>query len=194
MSNYITVAEAAKILGLSQKTIRRRLDTLSNDLSTYVQKDGHRILIDKRLVLGNFKRLEGEDQTTKKTAEKQRKNGNKTSTNDEKTTLNDKTETGEKQGIGANELVPIFHQQLNEKDKQIEALTERNRELTIIIGRMQAQQEKLLIETAKDTQPTTEPNKIPSNTASNQSGLYFVIFALTALLILFVVYMLINGI
>lgn len=54
MSKYLSISEAASILGVSSKTIRRRLDKLSKSLSKYVKRDGHKITIDERLVRSNF--------------------------------------------------------------------------------------------------------------------------------------------
>ena len=160
MTDYITTSQAAKILKVSDRTIRNRLKQFSASfpqLSAYFRKEGNKILIDKRLVKANFEPLAGDlnnDKITTKTDTKQTYNRFETG-------FEEQPETGQKQAenstITAGDLMPIFNQQLSQKDKQIEALTERNRELTIIIGRMQAEREKILIDTAKDTHPTTEP-------------------------------------
>ncbi len=56
MSNYITAKEAAILLNLTDRTIRRRLEKLDEkDKKKYVQMSKNKILIDKDFVLARFK-------------------------------------------------------------------------------------------------------------------------------------------
>ncbi len=56
MSDFITTTQAAKLLKVTARTIRRKVAKLDKDTSAkYVRKDGKGILISKSFVLSNFK-------------------------------------------------------------------------------------------------------------------------------------------
>lgn len=179
MSAYITTAQAAKLLNTTDRTIRRRLSVMSAKcphLVRYVRKDGKTLLIDQRLVMGNFERLADPfpELISSQPPPEQMPPGTDTT---------------------AGELLQILKDQISEKDKQINSLqshiselTERNREQNILIGRMQAEREKILIETAKEQTPQAEPETTterPPQKIAIPTGQWYLITLL--LLILFVV-------
>jgi len=174
MSEYITTIQAAKLLNTTDRTIRRRLSAMSVNcpqLVQYVRKEGKTILIDKRLVLGNFEKLEP--------------------------IKPEQPETIKELGAVATpeKIEQMLLHQLAEKDKQIDGLqkhiselTERNREQNIIIGRMQAEREQIRIEAAKETTPTEPPPPPMAAPPSNQN----IILALLLIVLLGVLLIWLN--
>lgn len=137
MSATLTTLEAAKLLNTTDRTIRRKLSAMSVQcphLVRYVRKEGKTILIDIRLVYGNFERLTdapGQPISNQDAAPKEQA-----------------------------DLTAVLIEQLSEKDKQInslqshiEQLTERNREQNIIIANMQQERQKLTIPTTGTDKP-----------------------------------------
>lgn len=137
MSATLTTLEAAKLLNTTDRTIRRKLSAMSVQcphLVRYVRKEGKTILIDIRLVYGNFERLAdapGQPISNQDAAPKEQA-----------------------------DLTAVLIEQLSEKDKQInslqshiEQLTERNREQNIIIANMQQERQKLTIPTTGTDKP-----------------------------------------
>lgn len=131
MSATLTTLEAAKLLNTTDRTIRRKLSAMSVQcphLVRYVRKEGKTILIDIRLVYGNFERLADAP-------------GQPISNQD--APIEDKAAPKEQA-----DLTAVLIEQLSEKDKQInslqshiEQLTERNREQNIIIANMQQERQ-----------------------------------------------------
>lgn len=149
MSALITTAQAATLLNTTDRTIRRRLSDMSAKcphLVRYVRKQGKNILIDIRLVYGNFERLAeqlpGMPEPTEPKTEQLPPPPEATTT----TATDTKDSTAE--------LIQLLKEQLQEKDKQINhlqqlnsELTERNREQNIIIANMQQERQNLSIAT-----------------------------------------------
>lgn len=143
MSATLTTLEAAKLLNTTDRTIRRKLSAMSVQcphLVRYVRKEGKTILIDIRLVYGNFERLTDAP-------------GQPISNQD--APIEDKAAPKEQA-----DLTAVLIEQLSEKDKQInslqshiEQLTERNREQNIIIANMQQERQKLTIPTTGTDKP-----------------------------------------
>jgi hypothetical protein len=119
MSATLTTLEAAKLLNTTDRTIRRKLSAMSVQcphLVRYVRKEGKTILIDIRLVYGNFERLQDAPPPP---------------ISGQDAPIEDKTESKEQ-----TDLTAVLIEQLSEKDKQINSLTERLREQNIIIANM----------------------------------------------------------
>jgi hypothetical protein len=102
-------------------------------LVRYVRKEGKTILIDIRLIYGNFERLQDAPPPP---------------ISGQDAPIEDKTESKEQ-----TDLTAVLIEQLSEKDKQInslqnhiEQLTERNREQNIIIANMQQERQLKLAE------------------------------------------------
>jgi hypothetical protein len=136
MSATLTTLEAAKLLNTTDRTIRRKLSAMSVQcphLVRYVRKEGKTILIDIRLIYGNFERLQDAPPPP---------------ISGQDAPIEDKTESKEQ-----TDLTAVLIEQLSEKDKQInslqnhiEQLTERNREQNIIIANMQQERQLKLAE------------------------------------------------
>lgn len=137
MSEYLTTLQAAELLNTTDRTIRRKVSVLPPELVRYVRKKGRTILIDKRLVIGNFERLQELEKEQEATAEPLPPPPETKADTTDSTTA---------------ELIKLLKEQLQEKDKQINhlqqlnsELTERNREQNIIIANMQQERQNLSI-------------------------------------------------
>ena len=120
MENYLSISEAISTYGKSESTIR-----------AIVRKSGKKKGVLKHETLKNGSKKIYISATYLDSVFKQNKSDSKVSSN----TLNDNT---------SNELIDVLKKQLEEKDKQIESLLERQRENNILMS--QLQQKVLLIE------------------------------------------------
>ena len=183
MSDYITTAQAAKLLNVTARTIRRKVAKLSKDTSAkYVRKDGKGILISKSFVLSNFK------QATPPTEPKE-------SPTEGKTTA---------------KVVELLERQLRAKDDQIKALTdalresqERQKESNYLLGKEQKERQALAAQLDElktigqrtDSGHSTEPENTtpPTNRPSRTDGIYFILLGLLSLSIIAYIVLILTG-
>jgi len=166
MSEYITTQQAAALLNTTDRTIRRKLAKMSAEcpqLSAYVRREQGTILIDIRLVRGNFERIEDDPQTEAQEP---------------------------KQENSTTDIVNLLTDQLAVKDSQIKELQERNRELTYLLG-VEQKDRKLLL-SSPIPQPLNDINnteKLSNNsdkTVINASQQWIILFALAIIIILLI--------
>ncbi len=166
MSEYITTQQAAALLNTTDRTIRRKLAKMSAEcpqLSAYVRREQGTILIDIRLVRGNFERIEDDPQTEAQEP---------------------------KQDNSTTDIVKLLTDQLAVKDSQIKELQERNRELTYLLG-VEQKDRKLLL-SSPIPQPLNDLNnteKLSNNsdkTVINASQQWIILFALAIIIILLI--------
>lgn len=167
MSEYITTQQAAALLNTTDRTIRRRLSDMSAkrpQLSAYVRREQGTILIDIRLVRGNFERIEDDPQPEAQEP---------------------------KQENSTTDIVNLLTGQLAVKDSQIKELQERNREQNIIIANMQQERQNLLL-SSPIPQPLNDLNnteKLSNNsdkTVINANMQWIILFALAIVIILLI--------
>ena len=163
MSEYITTQQAAALLNTTDRTIRRRLSDMSAkrpQLSAYVRREQGTILIDIRLVRGNFERIEDEPQP--EAQEPKQDNSN-------------------------TDIVKILTDQLTIKDSQIKELQERNREQNIIIANMQQERQNLLL-SSPIPQPLDDLKNTNNSegTVRNASQQWLIFSALAIIIILLI--------
>jgi len=166
MSEYITTQQAAALLNTTDRTIRRRLSDMSAkrpQLSAYVRREQGTILIDIRLVRGNFERIEDEPQPEAQEP---------------------------KQDNSTTDIVKLLTDQLAVKDSQIKELQERNRELTYLLGVEQKDRKLLLSSTIPqpldDLNNTEKLNNNSEVTAKNTNLQWIILFALAIVIILLI--------
>ena len=166
MSEYITTQQAAALLNTTDRTIRRKLAKMSAEcpqLSAYVRREQGTILIDIRLVRGNFERIEDDPQPEAQEP---------------------------KQDNSTTDIVKLLTDQLADKDSQIKELQERNRELTYLLG-VEQKDRKLLL-SSPIPQPLNDINnteKLSNNsdkTVINASQQWIILFALAIIIILLI--------
>jgi len=166
MSEYITTQQAAALLNTTDRTIRRKLAKMSAEcpqLSAYVRREQGTILIDIRLVRGNFERIEDDLQPEAQEP---------------------------KQDNSTTDIVKLLTDQLEVKDSQIKELQERNRELTYLLG-VEQKDRKLLL-SSPIPQPLNDLNnteKLSNNsdkTVINASQQWIILFALAIIIILLI--------
>ncbi len=166
MSEYITTQQAAALLNTTDRTIRRKLAKMSAEcpqLSAYVRREQGTILIDIRLVRGNFERIEDDPQTEAQEP---------------------------KQENSTTDIVNLLTDQLAVKDSQIKELQERNRELTYLLG-VEQKDRKLLL-SSPIPQPLNDLNnteKLSNNsdkTVINANLQWIIISALAIVIILLI--------
>jgi hypothetical protein len=171
MSEYITTQKAAALLNTTDRTIRRKLAKMSVEcpqLSAYVRREQGTILIDIRLVRGNFERIEDEPQPEAQEPKQEPKQENSTT-----------------------DIVKLLTDQLAVKDSQIKELQERNREQNIIIANMQQERQKLLL-SSPIPQPLNDLNnteKLSNNsdkTVINANLQWIILFALAIIIIMLI--------
>jgi excisionase family DNA binding protein len=172
MSDFITTAEAAKLLGVTARTIRRKVAKLDKITSAkYVRKDGKGILISKSFVLSNFTQATPPPEPIETSRESQNNNN----------------------------LVQLLEDQLKAKDEQIKALTialqesqERQKESNYLLGK--EQQERQALSTQLDElramigQGTgTEDTSILSESkeVTPRDGMYFILIGLVLVVLFF---------
>jgi hypothetical protein len=163
MSEYITTQQAAALLKTTDRTIRRKLAKMSAEcpqLSAYVRREQGTILIDIRLVRGNFERIEDEPQP--EAQEPKQDNSN-------------------------TDIVKILTDQLTIKDSQIKELQERNREQNIIIANMQQERQNLLL-SSPIPQPLDDLKNTNNSegTVRNASQQWLIFSALAIIIILLI--------
>lgn len=173
MSEYITTQQAAVLLNTTDRTIRRKLAKMSAEcpqLSAYVRREQGTILIDIRLVRGNFERIAEPAQP--EAQEPKQANSNK-------------------------DIVKLLTDQLAVKDSQIKELQERNREQNIIIANMQQERQNLLLsspipQTPLDNLNNTEKtnNSDKTATASKQ----WLIYSLLAIVIILLIFLYMDAV
>lgn len=174
MAKYVNIKEAAKLLNVSDRTIRRRLDSLAKSLDKFVKRDKGQILIDVRLVHGNFKQIEQP--------------------------ATDVPETK----IPSKELaktLQVLNEQLREKDKQIGKLldqlnesSERLKETNYTIANLQKERTELLLLIEPNHQPTTEQEPPQPPTPKKQPSILFFVLTLFLVIVLLLVMMLLEAI
>ena len=162
MSDYITTAEAAKLINVTARTIRRKVAKLDKRTSAkYVRKDGKGILISKSFVLSNFTQATPPPEPIQAPTES-------------RTT---------------NKVVQLLEDQLRAKDEQIKALTtalqesqERQKESNYLLGKEQQERQALSTQLDElrvmigqgtgtgDTSILAEPKEV-----STKDGIYFVL-------------------
>jgi hypothetical protein len=166
MSEYITTQQAAALLNTTDRTIRRKLAKMSVEcpqLSAYVRREQGTILIDIRLVRGNFERMEDEPQPEAQEP---------------------------KQENSTTDIVNLLTGQLAVKDSQIKELQERNRELTYLLG-VEQKDRKLLL-SSPIPQPLNDLNnteKLSNNsdkTVINANLQWIILFALAIIIIMLI--------
>ncbi len=166
MSEYITTQQAAALLNTTDRTIRRKLAKMSAEcpqLSAYVRREQGTILIDIRLVRGNFERIEDDPQTEAQEP---------------------------KQENSTTDIVNLLTDQLAVKDSQIKELQERNRELTYLLG-VEQKDRKLLL-SSPIPQPLNDLNnteKLSNNsdkTVINANLQWIILFVLAIVIILLI--------
>lgn len=173
MSEFITTQQAAALLKTTDRTIRRKLAKMSAEcpqLSAYVRREQGTILIDIRLVRGNFERVEDEPQP----------------------------ESQEPKQLNSNtDIIKLLTDQIAVKDSQIKELQERNREQNIIIANMQQERQNLLL-SSPIPQPLDNLNnteKLSNNsektaTASKQ----WLIYSLLAIVIILLIFLCMDAV
>jgi len=172
MSEYITTQQAAALLNTTDRTIRRRLSDMSvkrPQLSAYVRREHGNILIDIRLVRGNFERIEDEPQPKAQEPKQEPKQENSTT-----------------------DIVKLLTDQLEVKDSQIKELQERNREQNIIIANMQQERQNLLLSSPipqplDDLNNTEKLNNNSTGTARSKFKIEYLILAILAAVLLFLI-------
>lgn len=168
MSEYITTQQAAALLNTTDRTIRRKLSKMSAEcpqLSAYVRREQGTILIDIRLVRGNFERIEDEPQPEAQEP---------------------------KQDNSTTDIVKLLTDQLTIKDSQIKELQERNREQNIIIANMQQERQNLLLSSPipqpLDNLSNTE--KLSNNSEKTvRNGKQWLIYSLLAIVIILLIFL-----
>lgn len=163
MSEYITTQQAAALLNTTDRTIRRKLAKMSAEcpqLSAYVRREQGTILIDIRLVRGNFERIEDEPQPEAQEP---------------------------KQDNSTTDIVKLLTDQLTIKDSQIKELQERNREQNIIIANMQQERQNLLL-SSPIPQPLDDLKNTNNSegTVRNASQQWLIFSALAIIIILLI--------
>jgi hypothetical protein len=166
MSEYITTQQAAALLNTTDRTIRRRLSDMSAkrpQLSAYVRREQGTILIDIRLVRGNFERIEDDPQTEAQEP---------------------------KQENSTTDIVNLLTGQLAVKDSQIKELQERNRELTYLLG-VEQKDRKLLLsspipEPLDDLNNTEKLSNNSEITEKNTNLQWIILFALAIIIIMLI--------
>lgn len=170
MSEYITTQQAAALLNTTDRTIRRKLAKMSAEcpqLSAYVRREQGTILIDIRLVRGNFERIEDEPQPEAQPEAQEPKQDNSTT-----------------------DIVKLLTDQLAVKDSQIKELQERNRELTYLLG-VEQKDRKLLLsnpipQPLNDLNNTEKLSNNSDKTVINASLQWIILFALAIVIILLI--------
>ena len=166
MSEYITTQQAAALLNTTDRTIRRKLAKMSAEcpqLSAYVRREQGTILINIRLVRGNFERIEDDPQPEAQEP---------------------------KQENSTTDIVKLLTDQLAVKDSQIKHLQDQNKALTYLLGVEQKDRNLLLSSTIP--QPLDELNnteKLNNNsevTAKNTNLQWIILFALAIVIILLI--------
>lgn len=163
MSEYITTIQAAALLNTTDRTIRRKLAKMSAEcpqLSAYVRREQGTILIDIRLVRGNFERIKDEPQPEAQEP---------------------------KQANSNTDIVKLLTDQLAVKDSQIKELQERNREQNIIIASMQQERQRLSL-SSPIPQPLDDLNNTNNSegTATGTNLQWLIICALAIVIILLI--------
>jgi hypothetical protein len=170
MSEYITTQQAAALLNTTDRTIRRKLAKMSAEcpqLSAYVRREQGTILIDIRLVRGNFERIEDEPQPEAQPEAQEPKQDNSTT-----------------------DIVKLLTDQLAVKDSQIKELQERNRELTYLLG-VEQKDRKLLLsnpipQPLNDLNNTEKLSNNSDKTVINANLQWIILFALAIVIILLI--------
>ena len=177
MSDFITTAEAAKLLGVTARTIRRKVSRLDKRTSAkYVRKDGKGILISKSFVLSNFTQATPPPEPIQ----------------------------APKESRTTNKVVQLLEDQLRAKDEQIKALTtalqesqERQKESNYLLGKEQQERQALSTQLdelramigqgtdAKDTATEPKPEPIQTKKVTTRDSIYFVLIGLVLVVLIF---------
>jgi hypothetical protein len=170
MSEYITTQQAAALLNTTDRTIRRKLAKMSAEcpqLSAYVRREQGTILINIRLVRGNFERIEDEPQPDAQETKQEPKQENSTT-----------------------DIVKLLTDQLEVKDSQIKELQDQNKVLSYLLGVEQNDRKLLLSSTIPqpldDLNNTEKLNNNSEVTAKNTNLQWIILFALAIVIILLI--------
>jgi len=171
MSDFITTAEAAKLVNVTARTIRRRVAKLDKKTSAkFVRKDGKGILISKSFVLSNFTQATPPPEPIQ----------------------------APKEGKTTDKVVELLESQLKAKDEQIKALTtalqesqERQKESNYLLGKEQQERQVLSAQLEelramigqgtdrRDTPPEPKSEPIKPEKVSTKDGIYFVLIGVS---------------
>jgi transcriptional antiterminator len=167
VNDYITTREAAELLKVTDRTIRRKLSALSPQMSAkYIKKQGGKILILKSFVLDGL-------QTEKPP----------------------KTEKKKTQSPGIvehlTEQLKIKDTQINKLTELLKESSEREKETHYLLGQANKEKEKLMLlinapKEVETTPPPTEPKQNPSKELTTKDGVYFVLICITIIVLIFV--------
>ena len=197
MSKYLTIAETALKLGVSTKTIRRKIKHLPSELSKYVQRDGQKILIHVQLIESNFKEViesqakEMDNIHVSKldNAEEQHKTIEQNEPQQEQFIERDNVQEQQEQP----NMIEYLNNQLDQKDKQIAGLLTQNLKLTDtvnsqnqLISDMQ-EERKVLLSPIDPNQPTeVEPPTAPTKKNRSDYLMMMILILLVMVIVLFV--------
>ena len=185
MSDYLSVSQAAEKLGVTPRTIRRRIQTLSVELSAYVREVDRMYFIDARLVENDFLSIGNQGAKGADTV------------SDDVSDAKSQEETIQepKQEQEQPNMIEYLNNQLDKKDKQIAGLLTQNLKLTDtvnaqnqLISDMQ-QERKVLLSPIEKNQPTeVEPPTAPTKKNKNRSDymMMMILILLAIVIVLFV--------
>ena len=190
MSDYLSVSQAAEKLGVTPRTIRRKIQKLPDDMSAYVRKEGKKYLIDVRLIKSDFKRFDYQElklsdgMSDAISIEEQ----HQTIEREQSSIERDKVQEQEQQN-----MIEYLNNQLDKKDKQIAGLLTQNLKLTDtvnsqnkLISDMQ-QERKVLLSPIEKNQPTeVEPPTAATKKNRSDYLMMMILILLAIVIVLFV--------
>jgi hypothetical protein len=199
MSDYMSVSQAAEKLGVTPRTIRRKIQKLPDDMSAYVRKEGKKYLIDVRLIKSDFKRFDYQElklsdgMSDAISIEEQHQTIEREQSSIERDKVQEQQEP--KQEQEQPNMIEYLNNQLDQKDKQIAGLLTQNLKLTDtvnaqnqLISDMQ-QERKVLLSPIEKNQPTeVEPPTAPTKKNKNRSDymMMMILILLAIVIVLFV--------
>lgn len=172
MSDYLSVSQAAEKLGVTPRTIRRRIQTLSVELSAYVRKVDRMYFIDARLVENDFLSVGNQGAKGADAASV----GVSDAKSQEETIKEPKQEQ--------THMIEYLNNQLDQKDKQIAGLLTQNLKLTDtvnsqnqLISKMQEERKVLL--------SPIEPKPPTKNRKGTKSDYFMMVMMFTSVMLMF---------
>ena len=189
MSKYLTIAETSLKLGVSTKTVRRKIKHLPSELSKYVQRDGQKILIHVQLIEGNFKQvIESQAQKVDKIHMSKLDNAEEQHQTIEPNEPQQEPST--ERGNAQPNVIEYLNNQLDQKDKQIAGLLTQNLKLTetvnaqnTLISNMQ-EERKVLLSPIESNQPT-EPKTPIKNRKGTKSDYFMMVMMFVSVMVMF---------